>query len=319
MGRQLYDFLTDDRALDAFAYEHYPEVRRRFQPGMDRAQKIKLLLQHEEAPRLVARLRQAALVPQGGFEPPPDTEPPPPSRRGMDPVLAALYLDSDDRPLLGSHGAQEEALLQAVSAPENRAIFVTGGHLRGLSYFCLRTLRSLALQRLGKIVEVRWDRGPPFPRSRNGCLEALTLALGCTLGELGQVLQGRLTYRNLILFHPLLHGVAGAEGLVPYYSEWLPELLGRVRAPHQLFCVQPIEWHEAGPLRRLSALLLRGLLPVETEFGARLAQRHDAEAALLRLQEAGNARLRPWVLPPLADPAPTAAPVTALPKEVQAP
>lgn len=56
--RQLDQVLRTDSDLDAFCLDHFPEVHRRFARGMERTDKVNLLLSVEELVDIVAKLRQ---------------------------------------------------------------------------------------------------------------------------------------------------------------------------------------------------------------------------------------------------------------------
>ena len=56
--QQLDQVLRTDADLDAFCLDHFPEVHRRFARGMDRTDKVNLLLSVEELADIVAKLPQ---------------------------------------------------------------------------------------------------------------------------------------------------------------------------------------------------------------------------------------------------------------------
>ena len=56
--RQLDQVLRTDADLDAFCLDHFPEVHRRFARGMERIEKVSLLLSVEELTDIVAKLHQ---------------------------------------------------------------------------------------------------------------------------------------------------------------------------------------------------------------------------------------------------------------------
>ncbi len=67
--RQLDQVLRTDADRDAFCLDHFPEVHRRFARGMERTEKVNLVLSVEELTDIVAKLHQCtsqrgALVPR---------------------------------------------------------------------------------------------------------------------------------------------------------------------------------------------------------------------------------------------------------------
>lgn len=68
--RQLDQVLRTDADLDAFCLDYFPEVHRRFARGMDRTDKVNLLLSVEELSDIVVKLHQRASQ-RGTFMPRP--------------------------------------------------------------------------------------------------------------------------------------------------------------------------------------------------------------------------------------------------------
>jgi hypothetical protein len=181
----------------------------------------------------------------------------------------------------------------------HEALFVTGPRGEGHEIFLATVRECWPAKPPRHIRSVRWDNG--VPSTRGGFRVALAGTLECSEADLAAAIRSRLRDQNLILVHrPVLAARLEDEGLIDYYTRWLPELLGEAgTAPGFLKAVQGIDWSASSPVAG-------GLARLASRFGLGRAswvdegmQEAEARDALARINKAADARLPVSLLPPL--------------------
>ena len=128
------------------------------------------------------------------------------------------------------------------------------------------------------MVMVHW-RTPPA--SLEEMCDALAIALDTTVDGVGQCLQEKLAYQNLVLLHPCIIQGFDQPFFTDYYTKWLPARLSQKTAG-SLKVVQPLEW----PLQDHRRGLLSRLLPFDRGSEARDTA-HQLMAELRKQQAPG--------------------------------
>ena len=186
---------------------------------------------------------------------------------------------------------------------QNEALFVVGPRGEAHELFLETLHECFPADPPRHVRTVRWSSA--VPSSRGGFRAELAEALDCGEAQLAAAMRSHLRDQNLILLHrPVLAARLRDEGLIRYYTRWLPELIGEVGATAgSLKVVQGIDWCPArkltGSFARLASRLGIG--------GARAGdwieealQQDEAERALARIrQEADTERLPVVLLEPL--------------------
>lgn len=198
------------------------------------------------------------------------------------------------RPALFTVRAFRDDLLERLSAPQSQALLLpfavpepAGEEEIPGHELPLLLLRRASLAALGaRLIEVSWP-SPAFPRNPAVMTEALALALQTPVAELTTALQRQLQQRPLILLHPALVAEDAfdreEDGPLRYYTSFLPELLGKVRAQHPLHALQPLSWIALTPLRRFLARALAALWPAPPLASRRAVAARDALVLMERL------------------------------------
>lgn len=146
---------------------------------------------------------------------------------------------------------------------------------------------------------VRWS--PAVPSSRGGFRAELAEALECGEAQLVAAMRSHLRDQNLILLHrPVLAARLRDEGLIRYYTRWLPELIGEVGpTTGALKVVQGIDWCPArtltGSFAKLASRLGIGGA-VAGDWIEEALQQDEAERALARIREEADTERLPVVL-----------------------
>ena len=116
-------------------------------------------------------------------------------------------------------------------------------------HFLDRVTRALPQQPGRTIVPVRWQRRPV---GKEDFLQALSESLQAgDPSRLGDHIRQRLAQRHLVLVHGCIRGDFEDDDLEQYYGAWLPELIAGSSGPHQLKCVQALEWRQEALITRL--------------------------------------------------------------------
>jgi TIR domain len=182
----------------------------------------------------------------------------------------------------------------------HEALFVTGPRGEGHEIFLATVRECWPAKPPRHIRSVRWDNG--VPSTRGGFRAALATTLECAEADLAATVRSRLRDQNLVLVHrPVLPARLEDEGLVNYYTRWLPEFLAEAGpAPGFLKAVQGIDWCPAPPLAG-------GLARLASRFGFGRAgwvdeglQAAEAQQALDKIRAGADPRLPASLLPPLA-------------------
>lgn len=280
--------------LDAFLGDFFPEVSRRLTNGMDRTERINLLLTayqgrfEEVAARLNERFPRPEPAPSRGAE------------AEGDKVRRRVLLEHQTEALDLDRYRQWHELLVRSRRPGHELIFLPGERGQGHVYFVMRVELSLPNDPPRTVVSVSWSR-QPVPPTRKDLLSDLAKALGCGSepAALRAELHRRLAQRNLILLHPLLREGFEEKALSLYYSEWLPELLGEITGSFSAKIIQPVEWAVAGAPARLAALLLGWLYSEPRPWLRRVRQARRARTFMTDLAERKSAALPISALPDL--------------------
>lgn len=323
--RLLNAVLRTDSDLTAFCVDHFPDVEQRFTLGMDRIQKVTILLQCVEDPQrifdaLVADHPTAAetarrLVSTEGpisasamevtarpsVAPAQEVvleTPSAPSRSTG--AARRLRLQRDRRPLHCDFEKQWDELCSALPLRRRSEIaLLPGARGQAHEYFVRRVQADLPRDPLRRVIRVEW-RTRPFPKLRNDFLDALADSLKCTKEYLPSALREHLKHRNLFLLHPCVRDGFEDPALPLYYTQWLPQLLAEVDAPHHLICLQPLEWLRCGLMQKWLALFVNALWPRRLPF-MHLALHEKAARKLIRTLMQQGTQLPVQVLDELTD------------------
>jgi hypothetical protein len=208
------------------------------------------------------------------------------------PITASC--DARQRPsLCCDRAVQWNAVEQICLERAGHVMLLPGCMGQAHDHFVERIQRLLRLDPPRSMVTIDW---PTRPRRQDEFLEALARALGvapeAVAGELGE----RLAYNNLLLLHPCIRARFVDQPLVQYYTEWLPELVGRAHGDMHVRCVQPVEWpREPGGVAQVLSWLGLKERPAETEGRA------EAEALIEKVKDGAPPTLRAIRLRDLAD------------------
>jgi hypothetical protein len=201
-----------------------------------------------------------------------------------------------------------------VNAPAFEAaselVFVPGGFEQGHDYFVKRIKRRVAVDPKS-IVEIGLPPSYAAAAGRGELLELLAAALDLHAShddhekmsdDIAAALARRLAQRNIVLVHATLSLNFPAVTL-PYYTEWLPDILRRTRRLGSrlmcLKCYQSVEWLALTPLARVRAALTRVFSAPDAHESAHEARARKLIADIAARQASDVLRVR--ALPDLED------------------
>lgn len=175
--------------------------------------------------------------------------------------------------------------------PAHQLILLAGSAGQAHDHFLERVQKMLRLDPPRSMITIDW---PSRPRSRDEFIEALGRAMDVSAASVPGELAERLAFSNLLLLHPCVRARFVDDTLVRYYTEWLPDTIGRTHGQMHVKCVQPIEYpRESIGGSLLSWLRLRGTTAQESK--------DDAEQLITTLRESAKPALRAVRLRDLAD------------------
>ena len=328
--RLLNAVLRTDSDLTAFCVDHFPEVEQRFTLGMDRIQKVTILLQcvddpqrifdalvtdHpkavETARRLVSTAGPVSASATERMARPSSTDALEGSREAPSAMGGSgetqrlnasrrLQLQRDRRPLHCDFETQWDELCASLPLRRRSEIaLLPGARGQAHEYFVRRVQADLPRDPQRRVVRVEWHTHP-FPKLRSDFLDALADSLKCAKEYLPNALREHLKHRNLFLLHPCVRDGFEDRALVQYYTEWLPQVLAQVDAPHHLICLQPIEWLRCGFVQRWLALFVKALWPRQLPW-MHLALHEKSARKLIRTLAQQSTQLPVQVLDELSD------------------
>jgi len=205
------------------------------------------------------------------------------------------------RAVLGCDRAEQWTQVQArADLPHHEALFVVGPRGEGHELFLETIHECYPAAPPRRLRTVRWS--PAVPSSRGGFRAELAEALDCGEGELTGALRSHLRDQNLILLHrPVMAASLGDEGLIAYYTRWLPELIGELGPTGKaLKVIQGIDWCPArgltGSFARLAGRLGFGGRFKTGDWIEESLQEDEARRALERICKEADAERLP-VLP----------------------
>ena len=208
------------------------------------------------------------------------------------------------RAVLGCDRALQWTQIQAhADLPQHEAFFVVGPRGEGHELFLETLYECYPAAPPRHVRTVRWS--PVVPSSRGGFRAELAEALDCGEAELIGAMRSHLRDQNLIILHrPVLAARLRDEGLIGYYTRWLPELIGEIGpTAGALKVVQGIDWCPARGLTG-SFARLAGRLGIGRAAGGdwieEALQQDEAQRALERIRKEADAeRLPVSLLEPL--------------------
>lgn len=234
------------------------------------------------------------------------------SAGGGSALLAASVREKEVRAVHRARWGAGRAVLGCDRAPQwsqicthadrlqSEALFVVGPRGEGHELF-LETLHECYPAAPPRHVRtVRWS--PAVPSSRGGFRAELAEALDCGEAELAGAMRSHLRDQNLVLLHrPVMAARLRDEGLIGYYTRWLPELTSEIGpTAGALKVVQGIDWCPARKLTGSFARLAGRLGIGGKDWIEEALQQDEAERALERIRkEADTERLPVFLLEPL--------------------
>jgi len=206
-----------------------------------------------------------------------------PRVRSASPSLESLRCD---------RGAQWSRVTDVTPDASHDILFVPGAAGQAHDHFSRRIREMLTTMPPRSIVAVTWRKRPV---SQGEFMAALAEDFGVTVDWLGRELAERMSDANLVLLHPCLRSRFVDTALISYYTEWLPELLRRLKPRMSLKCVQPVEWPDRG------AMVTRVLTWLRLKPAAFSEGRPDAGKFIERVRRGSTEALRTIRLQDLAD------------------
>jgi hypothetical protein len=140
------------------------------------------------------------------------------------------------------------------------------------------------------------------PSSRGGFRAELAEALECGEAEQAGAMRSHLRDQNLVLLHrPVMAARLRDEGLIGYYTRWLPELTAEIGpTAGALKVVQGIDWCPARKLTGSFARLAGRFGIGGKDWIEEALQQDEAERALERIRKEADAERMPvFLLQPL--------------------
>jgi hypothetical protein len=196
------------------------------------------------------------------------------------------------RPSLKCDRAAQWTAVDKLALEEaHQLILLSGGAGQAHDHFIERIQRMLRLDPPRSIVTIDW---PTRPRSRDEFLEALGRALEVPAAAVSTELAERLAFSNLLLVHPCVRARFDDEAFIRYYSEWLPDAIGRSHGQMFVKCLQPIEYPRESLKGSLMSWLRLRRTPAQEN-------REDAEQLIAALKQGARGMLRARPLRELAD------------------
>ena len=180
----------------------------------------------------------------------------------------------------------------------HEAIFLPGRRGEGHQYFMLRVNTGLRDSPPRRIVHVSWRRASGPPSIKQDYMGALASSLGCDTEELESTLNQELEQRNLIILHPCVREKFEDKSFLKYYSDWLPDLLARVKSPKVVKAIQPIEWPRNNWITRLVARFIHGANPNSYWAGQALLP-NTARNFLNQIKNKSRDQYQIYILPDL--------------------
>ena len=189
-------------------------------------------------------------------------------------------------------------------------VFVPGGFEQGHDYFVKRIKRRVAVDPKS-IVQIGLPPAYAAAAGRGELLQLLAEALGLGVSsddheklsdDIAAALARRLAQRNIVLVHATLSLTFPAV-MLPYYTEWLPDILRRTRRMGSglmcLKCYQGVEWLALTPLARVRAALTSVFSAPETHESAHESHARKLISGIIERQASDVLRVR--ALPDLED------------------
>ncbi|HEU4889188.1 MAG TPA: toll/interleukin-1 receptor domain-containing protein [Thermoanaerobaculia bacterium] len=132
--------------------------------------------------------------------------------------------------------------------PRHELIVVSAPHEEAHEQFSQRIKKHLAIPSSAHWFKVDWSRPLAGDHDYLGrIIETIdpdrsqnVIDPYATLGELLDDLLGENT---VVLEHPTVSGRSEDPKLYLYYTDWLPNIVAKIRSPYPLKCVQPVAWN----------------------------------------------------------------------------
>lgn len=134
---------------------------------------------------------------------------------------------------------QWTAIDEVAIDPNHHLVLLPGTAGQAHDHFVERVQRLLRMDPPRSIITVDW---PSRPRSRDEFLEALGRSMGVAPEAVATEFAERLAFSNLLLLHPCIRARFVDPPLISYYTQWLPDAIGRAHGLRHVKCVQPIEF-----------------------------------------------------------------------------